>query len=655
MRPKPILTRREALLGAALIWFLGLVMAYFAVNKPFEPTALAALAQLARTFVAWAAVMALANLLGHGVTRKLTGFSPVERLALHIGIGFGLLSLLTLAIGAVQAYSPGFFWALVLAPLPISVPVGYRDLRTCLQAVQRPGAAWLFAAAAGAAALLLALAPPTAWDSLVYHLTGPKLYLEHGGLAHPIDLPYLGFPKVGTMLYVLGSALSGPQLAQLLHLSFAALTLMLLPRLVRPIAPGRGGLAVAILVAVPSLWLLAGWAYVEWITAFWILASFVLIQQAADGDLALGLAGLCAGLALGTKYTAVWPAAGLLLVAAFHRPGTRRLALFAAAAAAALLPSLVSNWALTGNPIYPFLFDGLHWDGFRAEWFSRFGTGLGATQVMLAPLEATVFGVEGGYFVGHPSFGASIGPLLLGLAPLALLRLAVPRQQRSGSMRDLMLMIAAGWLGWSLQLLTSQLLVQTRLLFPVFPFLAAVAAIGYDSLGSLSRRVQFVLGGLAAFVLALTLVGYLVQSLAAQAPQVVLGSLSEQDYLSGRLGAHQQAMQQVNQLPAGSRVRFLWEPRSYFCSAAIRCLPDSLLDRWWHDRQTTSDADRILAAWRQEGVTHVLYYRAGAQAVRAAGFDPLSDADWSALDRLLSGLLLPVAQVSDAYTLYSIP
>ena len=51
------------------------------------------------------------------------------------------------------------------------------------------------------------------------------------------------------------------------------------------------------------------------------------------------------------------------------------------------------------------------------------------------------------------------------------------------------------------------LLVQTRLIFPALPFLAALAAIGFDTVGQLGRwgnSVRFVLGGLVAFVLVIT-------------------------------------------------------------------------------------------------------------------------------------------------------
>ena len=113
-------------------------------------------------------------------------------------------------------------------------------------------------------------------------------------------------------------------------------------------------------------------------------------------------------------------------------------------------------------------------------------------------------------------------------------------------------------------------------------------------------------------------------------------------------------MQAINRLDEGSTVRFLWEPRSYYCSEAVVCEPDALLDRWWHDRQHFSTVDEIMNRWVDDGVTHVLYYRTGAETVRTADFDPLDDGDWKALDRFLEESLVPLSAFGETYVLYEI-
>ncbi|MFV2044509.1 MAG: hypothetical protein ACC700_14905, partial [Anaerolineales bacterium] len=193
LRPNSIWSR--AIVGLALIWFTAVILAYYAVHKPLGASQIDALGDLALTAIGWLSAVALANLLGWTVFRKLSNFGSAERLALQIGLGFGFISLSLLALGLAGAYSQMLLWVLLLLPLPISL---YR-LRKDIRDLHRPSDRWL-AVFVGLALILIvirALAPPTAWDSLVYHLTGPKLYQEVGRIHHNIDLAYLGFPKAG--------------------------------------------------------------------------------------------------------------------------------------------------------------------------------------------------------------------------------------------------------------------------------------------------------------------------------------------------------------------------------------------------------------------------------------------------------------------------
>ena len=55
-------------------------------------------------------------------------------------------------------------------------------------------------------ALTLALLPPTSWDGLFYHLTGPKLYLQQGAIRPGPDIPHLNFPSLMEMNFLLAMA-----------------------------------------------------------------------------------------------------------------------------------------------------------------------------------------------------------------------------------------------------------------------------------------------------------------------------------------------------------------------------------------------------------------------------------------------------------------
>lgn len=651
-RPNSFFSR--AVVTVALLWFTAVVLFYFAVHKPISPSQFELLREIALTALGWVGTLGLANLMGWVVLKRLTRIDSAERLVLQIGFGLGILSLILLGFGLAGAYFPQLSWLLVLIPLPISI---YR-LRSDLRSIKRPRASWLLAFIALAIVLvfLRALSPPTAWDSLVYHLTGPKLYLQAGRIHHEIDIAYLGFPKAGSMLFLFGLQLVGPGLAQLFHATFFGMTLILTPGLVKRTAPGRGGLAVAITIAVPSAALIAGWGYVEWFAAFGVLASYTLIRQSDSHriDRELMAAAFFAAFALSAKYTSVWLVAALGLVVLLRGRSIRRLAGFLIAVFGFVAPYLLVNLLLTGNPVYPFFFNGSYWDDHRAFWYSRPGTGLSPPELLTAAWDASIWGLEGGFFEGHASYGATIGPLLLALIPLILLRLILDRSARRGTLRDLVIMSSVAYLGWLAQLSYSTLLIQSRLLFPALPFFAALATIGFDTVGQIGRwgiSVRFVLGGLVAFVLALATTQMLFE---AREASYIPSVEAESDYLERRLGAHYFAMQAVNSLEDHSVVRFLWEPRSYYCREDIECEPDALLDRWWHDRQHSPTVIEIYDGWLEEGVTHVLFNSGGAEAVKQREFDPVAVEDWEALAQFLDHFAVPTHELGDAHTLYEL-
>lgn len=667
------------LAGFVVLAWVGLVFAaYFIIHKPFTPANLVAIGELLVTLLAWLGTLVLAHAIARFAVPVLDGFSDGERLALRLGLGLGLLSLALLLLGFLPVYQSGLAWSGLAAGVAFGLKGFLADLRRLRPKVPQ-GKARIALACFTAFALLIAglrtLAPPTAWDSLVYHLTGPKLYMQAHRLHHDLDLPYLGFPQAGSMLFLWGLLIGGPQLSQLMHFTFALLTLPLLRSIADQLAPGRGGLAMALILSVPSAALLASWAYVEWIAMFGGIAAFMLLHrggsqansQVSDSSGEDGprfashrtkyliLAGFFAALSLNVKYTSVGIVAGLLIFAAWQFRSFRRTLALAGLIFGFIAPYLLKNLLLTGNPTYPFLFGGAFWDESRATWYSRPGTGLSIQELALAPWEATIWGVEGKFVEGHPPYGATIGPAMLALVPLGLFGLSWLGAEKRRVLIGILIVAGSAYIIWLAELGFSVLLVQTRLLFPALPFVVLLAIFGFEAIGRLGKigqSVRFVVGGVLGFGLALSAVETALSFVAASPIRVLTGQQSEQDYLVGQLGEHALAMSSINQLPAGSQVRFLWEPRSYYCAAHVTCEPDALLDRWWHSRQIHSDLAGIFEEWRAAGVTHVLLFELGAQEIRAAGFDPLSVADWEALDRFAEDYLEPVTLPIRGYSLY---
>jgi hypothetical protein len=213
--------------------------------------------------------------------------------------------------------------------------------------------------------LLLALAPPVSLDSLVYHLAVPKQAALRG---HLPDMPWMRhsyLPLGAEMLFGATLALDpGGRLAQLLHLLAAGVTLLVAARLARRCggAARAGPWAALLLVSVPVLDLVAGFAWNDWFVLLYLaLALEVRLARAPGSPGAAPPARAAPGLrveaallgaAVATKYVAL-PA--LLLLALPPRPRPRALAASAALVAALALPWYGRNLVLRGNPFYPLL------------------------------------------------------------------------------------------------------------------------------------------------------------------------------------------------------------------------------------------------------------------------------------------------------------
>jgi hypothetical protein len=667
-------TKWIAAKAMALLWIAAVAAAYYVVHKPFSMANVVALGRALSGVIGAGLVAALGVGLGRRLLGGLHDVDGVGAFVLSAALGLGALATLSLLLGLLGWLRPWLLWALTLAGLAAS----YRPLREAMSALAGE-TAWhprgrfetllsLFCGLMLVVALVWALTPPTAWDSLVYHLTGPKLYLAAGRVSHPLDLPYLGFPQLTEMLFAWGMGLTGERAAAPIHWFCGVLAVLALVSAGRRwLSRTAGWLAAGILLSARTIVLLAGWAYVDLLLLLYATLTFLsLVRWTEEGGRGwLGVTGVLAGLALSTKYTALALLPALVVALLILRVRDGRFAarnlqpaihnsfLLCAIALLVWLPWLARNLLLTGNPTYPFFFGGIHWDGWRSWWYDRPGTGLAYTapvRLLTAPWDATVWGLERG-----AGYSATIGPLFLALLPLIPLvwRRLFPAWRR-------WLLAAAGSCGvlygfWLWGVARTALLIQTRLLFPAFGLLALLASAAVEGLKGLPRRpvrLDWLVKAIVLGVLALTLVGTLLATAREQPFSVLLGFESEEDFLRRRLGWYAVAIEHINQeLPEGSVVLFLWETRSYHC--ARTCLPDALLDRWLHTIHLHGrDSDRIASAWRQAGVTHVLLHRTGLELILEAQFDPVTPEDLEILGRFQDRHLILMERFGSAYELY---
>ncbi|MBN1444473.1 MAG: hypothetical protein JXA90_17300 [Planctomycetes bacterium] len=555
---------------------------------------------------------------------------PLESSLIEIAIGLGTVMALVFAAGVVGWLEPAVAWAIVLAPLAGGHRRFLRELDRRRRAIGRSSSPGLAAAILAAVALLTlaaSLAPPTSQDALVYHLAVPARHIEAGRIHHVEGNFYSAFPMNVELLFTLGLLLRGPALAKWYHWLLGAAAAACVAALSRRVAPAggrpgtRSALAAAIFASMPSVALLAGWAYVDLGVVFFSTLSVLLflrfwrrqhrrgdesLRGAATAD--LSLAALMAGIAAGCKYTAGLQ--GLLLAGFVVLVGRRegrswrliagQLASVSAIAAAAAAPWWIKNLIETGNPLFPFaysIFGGLDWDAERASVLaaslSEWGGGRSGWEILTLPWDVSL----SARFFSQESFDGMIGCAFLIGAPLILLGLATTEEYRIAFV--FLLLSGLAWI------LTTH---QIRFLLPALAIASALLCASTASFPQgLARRATL---GLihAALVFNVLLISL---HFAAHNPlRVVLGLESEESYLQREVpGGDYAVFAYIDRhLPLESRLLFgsCGNP-GFLCRRPYRS--DALFENrtlalYLRESQSDGDLHRRLAA---EGFTHILF------------------------------------------------
>jgi hypothetical protein len=477
-------------------------------------------------------------------------------------------------------------------------------------------------------ALVRALAPPTAWDAMTYHLVVPTRYLSEGRIAAHGDNHFFGFPQGAELLYGVGmSAFGRDTVAAVVHFGFGLLGLLAVAGLARRSTDTATGWTTALLLmSAYGLWRLFGWPYVDLALMAYggvALVAAVMWRETRRDSWLVALGALC-GFALGVKYTggALLGAVGVFVLVNSLRPRAvgatsisllRPLLIVGGVVLAAFAPWLLKGLLFYGNPVYPFVFNGLNWDSSRAAIFSTTGDGLlrtGAWQLPVMPLAATVLGVSklGGYdFTAGPWLFTAPFLLFLGW------RCLEARTRRLAL--DTLTFALPMLLYWMASAAFTAIGMQTRLMTMLLP---ASALLGALALYGLARAPQRDFYGLVRGLLAATLILNALDTIKAteqeQAVPYLLASVSREDYLlaDDTLNAFVNATNEgMAGLPAGSQVRLLWEPRGYPCPPHLRCVADVITDAWAHPLWHGAQPDDVLAAWRAAGDDYFLVWDTG--------------------------------------------
>lgn len=647
-------------------WMVAAFIGYIYIHKPFSTTELAGMMLACWQVLVAVTIISLAGGIGILTNLRDLDVPPLTLAALTVALGLGILGIVVLVVGATIGVN-AFLWVLLVGGIILlrnqillwwKYWLGAGEIYS--QAGKLGRIIFILVAAILFCQFIIALAPPLWFDTLTYHVAIPKEFIQLGRIVYVPNNMEWGMVRQTEILYTLAMFTGGTETATVLGWALGALTLVAFADFTGKIFnQDSAWVAVASLMCGPALAGLLSSGYVEWETILFGLAMLICLLQwtMKPGRQTLYMAGLFAGMAFATKYTAgIALIAGATVILFFQRPYSVKkvilnLALFGCIALVTTLPWLIKNILATSNPFYPLFIPGGAMDKTRLAFFQAEQLKQDWSRLILLPWQITVWGID-----GSGGFAASIGPLLLGLSPLALIN----RQNYNLLQRRVIavatIILLTTFLIWAVGSEFSENLMQTRYYLVNFPAWALLCAAGYFTISQI-RLGEIHLKNLAAALILLALAFSVfgsVVTLISYNPLLTLLRLEPREaYIRNNLGPYGLAMETLKTLPKNARVLMLWETRSFECLPG--CDPDEILDRWYYDWHTYHNSNAVIASWKEQGYTYILINRAGAAFIRENDpNNPNTPEYWDGLDATLH-LLTKIKDIGGGYELYALP
>src|SRR3989339_952301 len=409
--------------------------------------------------------------IGYFLLKKFNfNFNVFLEIAASIGIGLAFFSLITFFLGIFGILYKPVFYILLSILLVLSLINFRHKINLKMPKLDLWGFLSIFTILIFIiSAFIGAMAPPTFYDSLVYHLSIPSQYIKNHKIFYIDYNLYANFPQNIEMLYTMALILYNDILANLLHFIYFPLTLLLMYGFFW----GKSEkniplLSILTLVTTPAIVLLAYGTYIDLGLTFYLFLSFVLLIEwiNTNNNKLLILTGLLCGFSIGIKYTAVISVFIFSLIVLYtclkeKRNIIKPVLLFLSSIILVISPWLIKNYIFTNNPIFPFYIFSetpLYIKKYLTH-VSSHGT-YGFLSFVCLPWDLTM---EGTKFGGGFDF---VGPLFLIFLPVLLFI-----KNTDKIMKICMFYLITFFLLWST---TARVL---RFLIPIFPIAAVVFSV----------------------------------------------------------------------------------------------------------------------------------------------------------------------------------
>lgn len=588
---------------------------------------------------------------------RTVSFSPGERLFLGYGIGAGLIGYGVFALAALQLLYA--VWLTTFLSLVSLVAIaGWRSsgIISAICAFRLPQSPAERVALTILCTLLgtlffLTLTPETGKDALIYHLGVPNLYLKKHGFYFIEGNVFSNLPFHTEMLFLLGLFLHGDILAK--GIAFLALPFIMLGMGVfvanRMAKNEYPFLCMLVFAMIPSVFVLAHTAYIDLYVAFYALSLIYAFTgwHERQERAWLVLCAFFAGLAISCKYSALFfPFPVILGILWRHRSeeearrALRDIFTFLLVTVAVSSPFYLKNWAMTGNPLYPFMYQIFGGRGIDAEFARLFdilykfmGMGRGWLDYMLLPWNLS-FRAE----MNSVRFDGVLGPIFLLVLPF----LFGVRQRLEIPLKIMLTFSIAFFLFWAS---SSQ---DIRYLSPVLPLFALMTGSVLTYYRGRNRLVFLALFFAILFGLVWN-ARYIARDIKNIRPVgVVMGTESKEEFMNRSLSHYAMYDFMNAHLPADAKVYLIYM-RNLIFLCERECYADSMYEQYTLQKiltASTSPAD-VYQSLKARGFTYLAFDR-----VYVTGSKSLLTSEQIALFKAFQGKYLTLLHTSWTNELY---
>ena len=558
--------------------------------------------------------------------------SHLERFIFATAAGFGIMSLLTLFFNMLGVTNSLLYFFILISGFIRFIAAGknvHGELSIRMKFLI------LFSAIPLLSTIIGALAPPTQFDSLVYHLALPADYLKAGKILAVPNNMFFSFPQGMEMLFEIAIKLGGPILANLLHWIFLPLGALAIYSFCSKFWSRKSCLFAPIIwLLTPAAMFVSTGTYVDLALSFYVFLSLYcfLLWKESGKNYFIYLCAIFSGFACGVKYTAfinVFIIALLFIFARIthkheesvqgssdnghlntdlsenihlrqHRNYASKFKTCLKYVVVVLLifsPWLLKNYLFLNNPIAPWgaeLFTESKVTANQASGYFKHIAGHGVSiegvkDLFLLPWELTFHGYKygGGFDV--------MGPIFLLFIPILFLRMKIDKIEK--------IVIAYCVLYIAVWIISGKVM---RFLMPIIPFLCILSGKGVAYLFEDNYKI-FKYGVTVILALAIThnILLYHWVMASVDPYSSVLGGMPDNDYISNRVNYFKAADEILNRLGPSTKTVFLGETRSYYCSRNVIVSTDFDTNPLIEGANSSLSPDGLLGLLKRESITHI--------------------------------------------------